>query len=89
MERSDSQNELDRAIVNVSSASLAVSMAIIKELSDLRAVIDLPLVFVSWTAFCIAIAFTVESYRRSIDEYGTEISNCYSRFFPRTVGDEG
>jgi thiol-disulfide isomerase/thioredoxin len=77
-EQSDSQNEHDRAIINISSASLAASIAIIKPMSDLFGpVVDVGWVFASWFGFCIAISSVIESYQRSVDEYDVELEKCY------------
>jgi len=87
-ERSDSQNELDKSIITISSASIAASIALIKPLSDLGAIYYMPLIFISWVAFFLAILSTVESYRLSADEYGIEIANCYSHIFGADTEDQ-
>ncbi|MCW3062259.1 MAG: hypothetical protein JWQ02_4080 [Capsulimonas sp.] len=80
-EQSESQNELDKSIINISSASIAASIAIIKPLYDTVGISFLWLVFISWIAFCCAIMCTIESYQRSVNDYREPIANCHSLMF--------
>jgi hypothetical protein len=81
-ERSESQNELDKSLINISSASIAASIAVIKPLYDTVGLSYLGLIFASWIAFCCAIVCTIESYQKSVSEYDEPIADCQYLMFP-------
>lgn len=86
-QRYDSQNQLDKAILTLSSASLGASVAFVKTFSDFGFLAGLPLVFFAWLAFTIAIVCTVESFQVSIDDFTNMIANCYKHIYPEGMED--
>lgn len=59
-------DEFDRALLTMSSGTLALSLAFIKDVVPLAEATHLPLLFASWVSFALCIVVTLVSFRFSI-----------------------
>src|SRR5260370_31644952 len=68
--RQSNIDELDKAILTLSSGGLGLSLAFLKDIVPLTQTSLLPLLYCSWGLFIVAIVFTVVSFgthRRALD----------------------
>src|SRR5260370_16930683 len=61
--RQSNIDELDKAILTLSSGGLGLSLAFLKDIVPLTQTSLLPLLYFSWGLFIVAIVFTLVSFR--------------------------